>query len=220
MRSLALVCLCLCALSLPCFSQTGGEAFSQGGTALPEAASEEAGLEIGVAAPNRNLTITESADFENLSPEDIGGDFHFETIDENVSEALTEYAAGQQDMTADEDGGTMQSLILAAAIEWLLVALVLHITLGVSGLSGTLGRAAATAAVIALAGGTIGYFLQADLLNPIRIGVGFLLLIMLLSTLFKIQSWVNVFRTALLVQVISLGLVWLGHSAASTLLGF
>jgi hypothetical protein len=221
MRPLALVCLCLCALCLPCSSQTGDGAFSQLGTVQSAAPLEEAGLEIGVAKPNRNMTITESADFENLGLEETGGDFHFDTIDESVSEALTEYAAGQREVeTAGKDREVLRDLLLTAVIECLLIAIVLHITLGVGGFSGAFGRAVATGAGVAIAGGTIGYSLQTGLFDPLRIAVSFLVLALLLKGLLKLERWGRVFRTAVPVLIISLGLVWLGHSAVSTLLGF
>jgi len=123
-------------------------------------------------------------------------------------------------VTANEDRGTVQRLVLATAIEWLLIALVLHITLGMSGLSGTHGRTVAIAAIVALASGSIGYFLQTGFLDPIRMGFSFLILVLLLNALFRIQSWSVVLRTALLVRFISLGLTWLCYSTANTLLGF
>lgn len=216
MKPFFLLCLASLGLCLSAHCQTQGTTEK---ATRAEPTKSAPPLEMDIPVAGQDLTITESARIDGLTPEDIGQNYNFAAIGEDLSEAIENYENAQNTPRTDAARAHLRDVVIGFILEVLITLAVLQVAFSLSGFPVLFRQIALLSLAIALAGAALHYFLHVGLLNPIRIGVGFILLLVLIRQMTDVREWATAIRIALLARLISLGLMWLALAGVMGLVG-
>lgn len=221
---------CLACLAIgSCLYAAGPEAESAPGSssnniqqvAVQSSAMSQAepDLDLQIPIARKDMTITESIQHEGLTAEDIGQNYSFRTISKDLSQALEEYDRTQSSSQADTARDHIRNVLIGLILELIITLIVLQIAFSLSGFPFLFHQIALLALAVAIPGALLEYFLSVGLLNPIRMGLGFILLLLLIRPLSDIRDWATAIRIALLARLISIGIMWLAFAGVMVLFG-
>lgn len=175
--------------------------------------------QIEVPTPRKDLTITESDRSEVLSAEDIGQHYSFASISDDLSSALEQFENTQNTPSANQSRQHIRNVLIGFILEVAITMIVLQIAFSLSGFPSLFRQIVLLSIAVALVGAMLEYFLHISLLNPIRIGLSFVILLVLIRQLTDVREWATAIRVALLARLISLGLLWLAFGGIMVLFG-
>lgn len=177
------------------------------------------GLTQDMPAANKDLTITESARVDELTTEDIGQSYNFAAMSQDLSEAIENDEQAQNTPQTDLARAHLRDVLIGFILEVIITLTVLQIAFSVSGFPSLFRQIALLSLAVALAGAMLDYFLYIGLLNPIRIGLSFVILLVLIRQMTDVREWATAIRIALLARLISLGVMWLALAGMIALFG-
>ena len=197
MRYLYLICLTFISISLHAQAPAGPT----------EPSSKD---ELGVQLPlsSNGMTITESSQIEALTEQDIGANYDLGKISNALSEALENDAVSHNTAKRNDARIHLRDVLIGFILEVVLTIIVLAIAFSLSGFPYLFHQIALLGIATALVGAALEYFLFIGLLNPIRIGLSFILLLILIRQFTDVREWSTAIRITLVARLISLGLMW------------
>lgn len=166
-----------------------------------------------------DLTITESQRSEALTTKDIGQYYNFAAISNELSDALEQYEEAQNTPATNLARQHIRNVLIGFILEVAISSIVLQIAFLLSGFPCLFRQIALLSIAAALAGAILEYFLHFGLLNPIRVSLSFLILLVLIRQLTDVREWATAIRIALLARFISLGLLWLAFAGIMVIFG-
>ncbi len=188
-------------------------------TATKPIVSKSPALEVELPVSRPDQTITESSQSGFTEIENIGQNYDFGTISDDVSEAIQHYdkqsRAAPQSLAREH----LRDVLIGFILEAVLTLIVLQVAFSISGFPALFRQLALLSLVVALAGGSLQYMLFIGLFNPIRIGVSFILLLALIRQMTDVRDWATAIRISLMARLISLGLMWLAFAGVMVLFG-
>lgn len=201
MRYLYLLCLPLLALCLPAQTPTS-----------PPESTIETGLQMEIPLSQSDLTITESARLEANLEQGIGANYDFGKIADSLSETLKNDQASHSASSRNDARTHLRDVLIGFILEIIITIIVLQIAFSICGFPCLFYQIALLGLAVALAGATLEYFLFIGLFNPIRLGLSFIILLLLIQRLTDVREWATTIRIALLARIISLAVMWLAFA--------
>jgi|GEM_PF-2100622 hypothetical protein len=163
-----------------------------------------------IKQPARNdMTITESYSSIERSAEEIGANYNFAALDKDLSEALKDHNTGQSEKLRSEARERALQICISFLLEAVLTCLMLKVMLSLIGARGSIATIVGISIVVALIGAILEYAFFISLLNPIRLGLGFVSLAVMLHLLTGLRKWPITLGVTLATRVVVLALTWL-----------
>ncbi len=181
--------------------------------------SSQPELKIEIPVARNDQTITESYQVEELSTDDIGANYNFSAISEDLTEAIENYEDSQGSTAANDARDHIRNVLIGFILEVVITVIVLQIAFSLSGFPSLFRQIILLSLAVALAGAMLDYMLHVGVLNPVRSGVGFLILLVLIRQMTDVREWATAIRIALLARLISIGLMWLAFAGIMVLFG-
>ncbi len=184
---------------------------------LRDSKDKETKIEIPVT--RNDMTITESYQIGELTAENIGANYDLDKISNTLSEALENDAASHSASGQADARIHLRNVLIGFILEIILTIIVLQIAFSLSGFPFLFYQIALLGLAVALAGAALEYFLLIGLFNPIRIGLSFIILLILIRQLTDVREWATAIRIAILARIISLGLMWVAFAGVMVAFG-
>jgi heme/copper-type cytochrome/quinol oxidase subunit 4 len=175
--------------------------------------------QIEIPSTRKDLTITESARSEVMTAKDIGQHYSLAALSDDLSEALEQYEEARNTPATNQARQHIRGVLIGFILELVITMIVLQIAFSLSGFPSLFRQIVLLSLAVALAGAMLEYFLLISLLNPIRIGLSFMILLVLIRQMTDVREWATAIRIALLARFISLGLLWLAFAGVMVLFG-
>jgi hypothetical protein len=177
----------------------------------PEPRIEEGSLlDTEVIQPEKDLTITASFQLEEQDLSKIG-----ENYESNHAAALKRMEKELQSEAAlmdREQSSTLADRLvmigISFGIEVVVTWIVLSIAFSLSGFPSVIRQLVLLSLAVAVVGALLDFVLQAGLLNPVRSGAGFLVLLILIRQVTDVREWATAIKIAILARIISIALMW------------
>lgn len=209
MRSLYLLCLIFWGLCLQAQTKDNSASTQDSLTTL----------EMEIPTARGNLTITESAQIESISEQDIGANYDFGEIGEALSGKLENDEAAHSRSGYTNARIHLRDVLIGFILEIVLTMVVLAIAFSLIGFPFLVYQIGLLSLAMALSGAALHYLLFIGLFNPIRIGLSFVILLILIKQFTDVRGWATAIRIAILVRLISLGLMWLALAGTMAIFG-
>jgi heme/copper-type cytochrome/quinol oxidase subunit 4 len=107
----------------------------------------------------------------------------------------------------------LRNVLIGFILELVLTLVVLLISFHICDFPTLLHQIGLLSLSMALLGAGMEYFLFIGLANPIRIGLSFIILLLLIRQFTDVRDWATAIRITLIARLISLGLMWLSFAA-------
>jgi len=152
-------------------------------------------------------TITISAQIEDAA-------YSFEALPQNNQDTETYeddhllYDYGKLDDTVTEKDRSL-GILIGFTVEAVVTLVVLAIAFQISGFPCILRQLVLLSLAVAVTGVLFDLTFQADLLNPMRSGMAFIALLVLIRQMTDVREWTTAIRIALIARVISTAIIWL-----------
>lgn len=114
-------------------------------------------------------------------------------------------------------GNRIQQIGIAFGIEMLVTLLVLSIAFQVSGFPNLFRQLLLLSLAVALVGAVLDTVIAVGPLNPIRSGIGFIILLLLIRQITDVREWTTAIKIALLARLVSMAIIWLAMIGVSML---
>jgi hypothetical protein len=165
------------------------------------------------------LTITESAgDLKRESGEGTET-YDYGKVTQDFEAALKEYESAGKKTPAEAKREHIAGVLIGFILEVLITLFVLKIAFQVCGFPVFWHQIILLSLAIGLAGAMLEYVLHAGLLNPVRIGLSFILLLILIRQMTDVREWATAIKIALTARLISIVVLWLCLAGLMMLFG-
>ena len=124
----------------------------------------------------------------------------------------------QEDSQQTLTQNPLLDLLITVIIEAAITLIVLHIAFQISGFPRLARQIIPLSLALALVGALLDTVLQMGLFNPIRIGLSFIILPMLIRVMTDVREWATAIKIGLTARLISIGIMWLAFTAMMVLL--
>jgi heme/copper-type cytochrome/quinol oxidase subunit 4 len=192
-------------------------AFSLGLHAQPSSNSilqaAHAQLEMDVTQLNKDLTITESTQSAKNGPSEIGANYDFSELGDSLTKALEKDEASHSNTRTTDARSHLRNTLIGFILELTITIIVLLTSFSLCGFPTLFYQIGLLSLAVALVGAGMNYFLSIGLANPIRIGLSFITLLILIRQLTDVREWATAIRISLIARLISLALMWLSFAA-------
>jgi hypothetical protein len=220
MKSFLLVCFACFGFCFQIFAQIDKAKSEVGKATLNQSPIRyDTPLEYKIPAGRDNYTITESAELDKLLSADTSGENDFNILNRDLREAIENYEHAQDRPKADTARTHLRNVLIGFILELVISLIVLQIAFSLIGFPSLFYQIALLSLVLALSGALLEFFLYLGLLNPIRIGISFIVLLLLIRQMTDVREWSTAIQVALIARTISIGLMWLGLAGSMALLG-
>ncbi|WPJ94524.1 hypothetical protein SH580_13895 [Coraliomargarita algicola] len=176
-------------------------------------------LKIDIPVIRNDMTITESIQVEENNAEKLNELYNFNEINDSLDAALENYEHASHTRHGNQARDHMRDVLIGFILEVVLTCIVLQIAFSLSGFPCLFYQIASLSLAVAVIGAGLEYLLYIGLLNPIRIGLSFLLLLILIRQLTDVREWATAIRIAVLARSISIALMWLSFAGLMMLFG-
>jgi len=167
----------------------------------------------------QDMTITESSGSNLLLADESPQSYQFGEISEAMATAIQHDEVSQHTAQQIDARNHIRDVLIGFILEIILTILVLQIAFSLSGFPCLFRQIALLSMAVALVGAALEYLLFISLFNPIRIGLSFIILLLLIRQMTDVREWVTAIRIALLARLISLGLMWASFAGLMVLFG-
>ena len=181
-----------------------------------QAASE---LKFEVPVARNDMTITETIQAQEQGAEQLNEVYNFSTIDGNLSDAMENYEGSQHALTANTAREHLRDVLIGFILELVLTCIVLQIAFSLSGFPSLFYQIALLSISVSVVGALLQFLLSIGLFNPIRIGLSFIILLVLMRQLTDVSEWATAIRIALLARIVSIVFMWLSFAGLMVLFG-
>jgi heme/copper-type cytochrome/quinol oxidase subunit 4 len=210
MKIIYLLCMACLGLCLPANAETK--------SLLDDSRNQDTEIEIPIS--RTDMTITESIQSAERSAQSIAESYQFGQANGELSAVIENLEAEHKSSSTQIDAKEhLRNVLIGFILELVLTLIVLHIAFSLSGFPSLFSQLALLSIVIAMLGAAMEYFLFIGLLNPIRIGLSFILLLLLIRQFTDAREWATAIRISLIARLISLVLMWLALAGLMALFG-
>jgi hypothetical protein len=167
-------------------------------------------LETDIIKPDNDLTITASSQVEEKNLSMIGKSSQRE-YSEAIEQMDRELGGEAARIQTDDSQTPNQRLIwigVSFGIEYFVTLLVLFIAFSLSGFPSVIRQLLLLSLAVASVGAILDFTLQASLLNPVRSGAGFIILLILIRQLTDVREWATAIKIAILARLVSIAIMW------------
>lgn len=222
MKYAFLICLVGLGLYLPAQALTENMSFQAVEAELEQSISKigiSSELQLDMPSTSNGMTITESIKAEELNSEKLGEMYQLNSANQDLGAAIDNYEDGHNASSKSKRQEHLRDLLIGFILEVLLTCAVLQVAFSLTGFPCLFHQIALLSLTVALAGAGLDYTLSIGLFNPIRIGLSFILLLLLIRQFTDVREWATAIRIALLARFISLALMWLSFAGLMVLFG-
>lgn len=175
------------------------------------------------AQADKNLTITESAQEHVRVLDPNSEDYDYNDMMDNFEDSLDEYeaarhAAAYGDAPPSAAERTIE-LIVGFFLEMIITLIVLKIAFSVVGFPAIWRQLLLLSMAVSLSSVLVALVLDAGIMNPVRNGLSFILLLILIPKMTDVREWSTAISIAITARLVSIVLMWLIFGALIMMLG-
>lgn len=175
------------------------------------------------AQENKNLTITESSLEQDTDTTASGEEYDYSEVMDNFEGSLNEYEAARHKAAyGDEPPSSaekMAQLMVGFFLEVIITLIVLKIAFSVVGFPALWRQLLLLSIAVSLSSVMVAYFFDAGIMNPVRNGLSFVLLLILIPKMTDVREWSTAISIAITARLVSIVLMYLIFGAVIMMLG-
>ncbi|MGZ0707340.1 hypothetical protein ACWPKO_03265 [Coraliomargarita sp. W4R53] len=183
----------------------------------PEDSIPAPAAELPVA--RHDVSLSKSIESEEFSAENLSQVYDMGAINQELGSAIENYEHTHNTSKTATENDHLRDVLIGFILEVVLTCIVLQVAFNLSGFPCLFHQIALLSLIVALVGATLEYLLSIGLFNPIRIGLSFIVLLLLIRQLTDVREWATAIRIAILARFISLALMWLSFAGIMVLFG-
>jgi hypothetical protein len=169
---------------------------------------------------NEDQTITQSAQqYTTTLSEQFAEDYDYTKISSELEDSIKDYEAESRRNNAPTELERLTSILIAFSIEVVITLIVLKIAFQVCGFPALWRQLIPLSIAVALAGAMVSYVFHVGSLNPVSIGLSFILLLILIRQMTDVREWTTAIQIAVTARLVSIVLMWLAFAGAMVLFG-
>jgi hypothetical protein len=172
---------------------------------------------LGLPVMRDRLTITESS--QGVSFEIDTVESGYEIMMQNFSAALEGGTATHSELIETANNHLLMDITLHFIIEVLITLLVLKIAFSIHGFRFRLHEILPISIAPAFIGTLLNFTLNLSLLNPVRIGISFIIMLVMLRIMTEAHKWLTSLQVTLIACVLAIGTAWLITEGMTLMLG-
>ena len=162
---------------------------------------------LGLPIMRDQLTITESSQDLAINAEDI--DSSYGKMMQDFAATLEDYETGARRSDATRELNPLIAALIGFIVEIVITLLVLKVAFQFSDYRFRFRQILPLCIAVAVVGSLLGVTLDIGLFNPARIGLSFIIMLVLLRMMTEVHEWATVIQMALTARLVSLGMTWL-----------
>ncbi|HBR92606.1 MAG TPA: hypothetical protein DEA90_00400 [Opitutae bacterium] len=185
-------------------------------------AQDNSELKIDIPVIRNDMTITESIQAEEQAADQLDQLdqlYNFGGINDNLDAAIENYESAHTSSPTNQAREHLRDVLIGFILEIIITYIVLQIAFNLSGFPCLFYQIASLSLAVAVVGAGLDYLLSIGLLNPIRLGLSFMLLLILIRQFTDVREWATAIRIAILARMISIALMWLSLAGLMVLFG-
>ena len=172
---------------------------------------------LGLPIMRDQLTITESAQEVSMGPEDI--DSSYGKMMQAFAATLEDYETGARRRDATRELNPLIAALIGFIVEIIITLIVLKIAFRFSDYRFRFQQILPLSIAVAVVGALLGTTLEIGRFNPARIGLSFIIMLVLLRLMTDVHEWATVIQMTLTTRLVSLGMTWLVFMGMMVLFG-
>jgi hypothetical protein len=173
--------------------------------------------ELGLPVMRDQLTITESSQELAASQEEISESYV--KMMQDIASTLENYEASKGSAQNAQARNPLLHILIGFIIEVIVTLIVLKIAFQLCGFPSLFRQIIPLSLSVAVVGAFVGIVLHVGLFNPIRIGLSFIILLILIRAITDVREWATAIQIALTARLVSIGMMWLAFAGMMALFG-
>jgi hypothetical protein len=169
-------------------------------------------LQMEMPLSSGNISISDSIQTEEKNAGKLTEMLQLGAENGDLNSAIDQYENAHDSSTTPTQAEQLRDVLIGFILEIVLTCAVLQLAFNLTGFPCLLHQIGLLSLTVALVGAGVQYTLSIGLFNPIRIGLSFILLLLLIRQLTDVREWATAIRIALLARFISLALMWLSFA--------
>lgn len=175
-------------------------------------------LKVDLPVMRTERTIGESTLNEDASEESIEEGYKYSQIADELEQSIHRYESEPNNTPQTEEERLIQILI-GFLIEVVITLIVLKAAFSLSGFPVLWRQLVLLSMAVALGGAMVDYIIHAGIYNPIRNGLSFILMLLLIRQMTDVREWTTAIKIAIIARIVSIVVMWLAFAALLMLFG-
>lgn len=175
------------------------------------------------AQEDKNVTITKSAQEDGTGMTPTGEEYDYSDMMDNFEGSLNDYEAARHKAAYGEAPPSSAEktieLIVGFFLEVIITLIVLKIAFSVVGFPALWRQLLLLSMAVSLSSVMVAFVFDAGIMNPVRNGLSFILLLILIPKMTDVREWSTAISIAITARLVSIVLMWLIFGAIIMMLG-
>ncbi|MGJ8650719.1 MAG: hypothetical protein ACSHX4_10200 [Opitutaceae bacterium] len=205
-----------------------GALVSADGISLPAPASKvEAPAVVTESAPILKVdlpvmrsvqTIGETTLNEDTSMESLEEGYKYSQMADELEHSINRYDS-EPDNVPESENERLINILIGFIIEVVITLIVLKIAFSMSGFPALWRQLVLLSMAVALGGAIVDYIIHAGIFSPVRNGLSFILLLLLIRQMTDVREWATAIKIAITARLVSIAVMWLAFAGLLMLFG-
>lgn len=176
-------------------------------------------LQVELPAMRTEQTIGESTLNEDNTIEDIAENgYEYSQMANDLEQSIDHYES-QHDNVPQTEKERLTHILIGFIIEVVITLIVLKIAFSLTGFPVLLRQLILLSLAVALGGAMVDYVIHAGIYNPVRNGLSFILMLLLIRQMTDVREWSTAITIAITARIVSIIVMWLAFAGILMLFG-
>jgi hypothetical protein len=164
-------------------------------------------------------TITESTQSQLQFGDLTFNNSPYGDLMKKLSGQLQDYESTQQSTNRSDATNHLLLFSIGFMVEFIITLLILKVAFRLCRFPCLWHQIGLLSIVFAASGAIVAFLIDAGLFNPIRLGLSFIVLLVLIQQFTDVREWATAIKIAITARLISIGVMWLALAGAMMLFG-
>lgn len=160
------------------------------------------------------ITLNEDTSIESIAE----NGYEYSQMADELEQSINHYES-KSDRAPQTESERLIHILIGFIIEVVITLIVLKIAFSMSGFPALWRQLILLSMAVALGGAMVDYILHAGIYNPVRNGLSFILMLLLIRQMTDVREWATAIKIAITARLVSIAVMWLAFAGLLAVFG-